>query len=402
MRSSRKKVASPSKTELQNKVLSRGVEDVIDRKHLKKALSGGKKLRVKLGIDPTASDLHIGTAVVLRKLKQFQDLGHKVVFIIGDFTAMVGDPSGQVSERKALSKGEIKKNMKNYLSQAGKIIDIDKAEVRYNSEWLGRSVEEILELTKAATINQVSERADFQDRIKKHQKVSLMEALYPLLQGFDSVNIKADVELGGTDQLLNLLMGRQVQRYFGQAEQDVLTVPLLEGTDGVRKMSKSYNNYIGLDDKPNDMYGKVMSINDSLISKYFELCTDIPDKEIKSILKGRPRDAKARLAYEIVTIYHREEAAGKAEAEFNKVFRQKRLPTKIPVKNVKKGKFTLDELVVTIGAAKSKSEARRLIEQGAVRVDHARSFIPKEEITIPKGGILIQVGKRVFVRAKKD
>jgi tyrosyl-tRNA synthetase len=395
-------VPSPNKTELKEKILSRGVEEIIDRKHLKKALAGNKKLRVKLGIDPTASDLHIGNAVVLRKLKQFQDLGHKVVLIIGDFTAMVGDPSGQVSERKALSKAEVKKNMKNYLSQAGKIIDLEKAEVRYNSEWLGKSVEEILELTKAATINQVSERADFQKRIKNNQKVVLMEALYPLLQGFDSVKIKADVELGGTDQLLNLLMGRQVQRYYGQTEQDVLTVPLLEGTDGARKMSKSYNNYIGLDDKPNDMYGKVMSIKDSLIGKYFELCTDLPDKEIKSILKGRPRNAKARLAYEIVTVYHGEEAAGRAENEFNKVFRQKKLPTKIPVKNVKKGKFTLDELVVAIGAAKSKSEARRLIEQGAVKIDHARTLTPKEEIKIPKGGTLIQVGKRVFVRAKKN
>ena len=399
-------MAKPSKANLKKQVLLRGVEEVIERAHLAKALSGSKKLRVKLGIDPTSPDLHIGNAVVLRKLKQFQDLGHKIILIVGDFTAQVGDPSDQDTERKALSKQEIKRNMKNYLAQVGKIIDIKKTEIRYNSEWLGESVEEILRLTGAATINQVIGRADFQKRIKKGQKVSLMEALYSLLQGYDSVKVRADVELGGTDQLLNLLMGRQVQRYYGQAEQDILTVPLLEGTDGVRKMSKSYGNYIGLDDSPSDMFGKVMSIRDSLIVKYFVLCTDVPMKEISGIekslsrKKANPRDAKARLAYEIVKLYHTDKKAKAAEAEFNRVFKKKKLPTRIPVKNVKKKNAKLDELLVLTGTAKSKSEAGRLITQGAVRLDEVRMTDPKETVKISDKGVLLQVGKRKFVRVR--
>lgn len=406
MKSSKREVAKPSKADLKKQLLLRGVEEVIERAHLTKALSGSKKLRVKLGIDPTSPDLHIGNAVVLRKLKQFQDLGHKIILIVGDFTAQVGDPSDQDTERKALSKQEIKRNMKNYLAQVGKIIDIKKTEIRYNSEWLGESVEEILRLTGAATINQVIGRADFQKRIKKGQKVSLMEALYSLLQGYDSVKVKADVELGGTDQLLNLLMGRQVQRYYGQAEQDILTVPLLEGTDGVRKMSKSYGNYIGLNDNPSDMFGKVMSIKDSLIVKYFVLCTDVPMKEISGIEKSlgkrrtNPRDVKARLAYEIVKLYHTDKKAKAAETEFNRVFKKKKLPTRIPVKNVKKKSAKLDELLILTGTAKSKSEAGRLIAQGAVRLDEVRMTDPKETVKISDKGVLLQVGKRKFVRVR--
>jgi tyrosyl-tRNA synthetase len=399
-------VAKPSKADLRKQLLLRGVEDVIERAHLTKALSGGKRLRVKLGIDPTSPDLHVGNAVVLRKLKQFQDLGHKIILIVGDFTAQVGDPSDQDTERKALSKQEIKRNMKNYLAQVGKIIDIKKTEIRHNSEWLGESVEEILRLTGAATINQVIGRADFQKRIKNGQKVSLMEALYSLLQGYDSVKVRADVELGGTDQLLNLLMGRQVQRYYGQAEQDILTVPLLEGTDGVKKMSKSYDNYIGLNDSPSDMFGKVMSIKDSLIVKYFVLCTDVPMKEISGIEKSlekrktNPRDVKARLAYEIVKLYHGGNMATAAEQEFNRVFQKKRMPSRIPTKKISKKTVELDELIVITKSAKSKSEASRLISQGAVRIDDARVLNPKDKISIPGKGIILQVGKRRFFRVK--
>ena len=392
MKSSRKGSAGLNKAKLKSQLLSRGVEEVVERAHLKKALSGNKKLRIKLGIDPTAPDLHLGHSVVLRKLKEFQGLGHKIVLIIGDFTAQVGDPSDQKSERKALSKKEIAQNMKNYLSQAGKVIDLDKAEVRYNSEWLDVSAEELLVLTKAATINQVSERADFQARIKRGERVSLMEAFYSLLQGYDSVKIKADVEIGGTDQLLNLLMGRQVQRYFGMKKQDILTVPLLEGTDGVRKMSKSYNNYIGLNDAPRDMFGKVMSIKDELIPVYFTLCTDVPEKEIKTFVKGNPRDAKARLAYEIVKLYHGKKKAEAAEAEFNRAFKQKDLSGRVQPLPIPDTHRTATSVLVVTGAASSTSAARRLIEQGAVRIDNKKITDLREKL--PSKSFLLQVGKR--------
>ncbi|MCR4261156.1 MAG: tyrosine--tRNA ligase, partial [Candidatus Colwellbacteria bacterium] len=313
-----KSLKKPSKAELKDRILNRGVDQLVDRKHLDAALSSGKTLRVKLGIDPTSPDLHLGHAVVLRKLRDFQDLGHKVVFIIGDFTTKIGDPSGRSKERPVLTDQEIRNNMRGYLDQAGKIINIKKAEVRHNSEWLSGKVENILELTKVATINQVSERADFKARIKAGQKVSLLEGLYSLLQGFDSVNIKADVELGGNDQLLNLLMGRQVQRHYGMKEQDILTVTLLEGTDGVEKMSKSKGNYIALNDTAKNMFGKLMSISDKLIHKYFELCTDVGNKELGAIKtalskKGtNPMEYKLHLAEEIVSIYHGRKGASEA------------------------------------------------------------------------------------------
>jgi len=394
----------PNKREFKKEILIRGVDRVIERKNLEKALSGDRKLRVKLGIDPTAPDLHLGHAVVLRKLRDFQNLGHKAVLIIGDFTGMIGDPSGRSKERVLLTEKDIQKNMSGYLKEAGKIIDVKKAEIRHNSEWLGKDVKDILELAKAGTVQQVMQREDFRERIDKG--LTILETLYPLLQGYDSVKVRADVELGGTDQLLNLLMGRQVQRHFGMKEQDILTVPLIEGTDGVKKMSKSEDNYIALDDKPADMFGKVMSINDNLILKYFALCTDVSPEELieieKSLKRHRTgaRDAKARLAYEIVKLYHGEEEASNAEAEFNKVFSQKKLPTRIPVKNIKNKSVSLDELIVLVESAKSKSEARRLVLQGAVRVDYARATDPKEKIKISDKGVLLQVGKRRFVRVK--
>src|SRR3989344_788763 len=360
-----------SKTELLDRILNRGVDQLINRQHLTKALSSGTKLRVKFGIDPTSPDIHLGHAVVLRKLRDFQDLGHKIILIIGDFTAKVGDPSGVSKERPMLTDQEIRSNMKGYLGQAGKIIDVKKAEVRYNSKWLSKNnLEGILELTKAATINQISERADFRGRIKAGQKVSLLEGLYSLLQGFDSVNIKADVELGGNDQLLNLLMGRQVQRHYGMKEQDILTVPLIEGTDGKEKMSKSKGNYIALTEQPKDMFGKIMSIPDKLIYKFFELCTDVDGKELKAIKtalakKGtNPMEHKLHLAEEIVTMYYGKSEADEVKKEFVDVFSKKHLPKSITSKTLPAKKYSLVELLLLVGMASSKSDARRLVEQG--------------------------------------
>lgn len=397
----------PSKTELLDRILNRGVDQLIDYQHLAKALASGKKLRVKFGVDPTSSDLHLGHSVVLRKLRDFQDLGHKAVFIIGDFTTKVGDPSGRSKERPILSDQEIRANMKGYLAQAGKIIDVKKAEVRYNSEWLSKNnLESILELTKAATINQISERADFRARIKTGQKVSLLEGLYSLLQGFDSVNIKADVELGGTDQLLNLLMGRQVQRHYGMKEQDVLTVPLIEGTDGKEKMSKSKGNYIALNEQPKDMFGKIMSIPDRLIPKYFELCTDLDIKELKEVRgalqrKGtNPMEYKLRLAEEIVTLYHGEKDAKKAKEEFLSVFSKKNLPKDIPIKSLSAKSYDLTDLLFTASLVSSKSEARRLIEQGGVRINGERISDPNYKIRLGKQALLFQVGKQKFLRVE--
>lgn len=401
------KSAVKSKKEKTKDLLTRGVDEVIERASLEKKLASGKKLRVKLGIDPTSPDLHLGHSVVLRKMRHFQDLGHKAVLIIGDFTGRVGDPSGRSKERNTLTKAEVQKNMKKYLEQAEKIIDIQKVEVRYNSEWLGKNVEDILELTKAGTVQQVLARQDFQERIKKNQKVSILETLYPLLQGYDSVKVKADVELGGTDQLLNLLMGRHVQRYFDMTEQDVVTVPLIEGTDGSKKMSKSKNNYIALNEKPKEMYGKIMSINDNLITKYFALCTDRPNEEIIKIenaLKAKklnPRSAKADLAREIVSIYHNPEKAEKAEAEFNRVFQSKKLPTKIPTFTLKQSEVHILDLMIQSGLAQSKNEASRLIKQGGVRVGDEKILDPQEVIRITKQGVILQVGKRRFKRAKR-
>ncbi len=401
-----KSLKKPSRAELKDRILNRGVDQIIERKHLEKALSSGRKLRVKLGIDPTSPDLHLGHAEVLRKLRDFQDLGHKAVLIIGDFTAKVGDPSGRSKERPILSEKEIKANMNGYLKQAGKIIDVKKAEIRHNSEWLSGRVENILELTKAATINQVSERADFRARIKAGQKVSLLEGLYSLLQGFDSVNIKADVELGGSDQLLNLLMGRQIQRYYGMKEQDILTVPLIEGTDGVEKMSKSKGNYIGLNEPAKDMFGKLMSIPDKLIYKYFELCTDTQKDELKAIKAAlekngtNPMDYKLRLAEEIVALYHGKGEAVKAKGEFINVFRKRNFPQNILSKTMAKKSYSIVDLLVMTGMTFSKSEARRLIEQGGVRLGNEKINNPNFSVKFSSKPVVLQVGKQKFLRIK--
>lgn len=392
-----------SQKEKIKELLTRGVEKIINREHLKKELESGKRLRVKLGIDPTASEIHLGNAVVLRKLKDFQDLGHQVIFLIGDFTAKIGDPSGRFSTRRSLTDKEIEKNMATYKKQVAKILNLDKIEIRYNSEWYNKiKLDDFFSLLQLVTVNRVLEREDFSQRLDKNLPLRLSEIFYPLLQGYDSVALKTDVEIGGQDQLLNMLMGRELQEKFGQKPQNVITLSLLEGLDGTRKMSKSYNNYIGITFELNDMFGKIMSIPDNLIIKYFILCTSVPLSEIhqieERIKKGEnPRDFKAKLAKEIVVLYHGEGKAVEAEKEFNKIFREKKLPSEIPSYKLRVMSYELIDLLVKTKLASSKSEAKRLILQGAVKINKKVERGWQKEIKIKKG-IIIQVGKRKFVK----
>lgn len=391
-------------------LLDRGTAEIIRREHLENRLKkwekGDKPLRIKLGIDPTGSVLHIGHAVVLRKLRQFQDLGHTIIFLIGDFTARIGDPTGRSVERKPLSNEDICSNMKTYVDQASLILDFSKVELHYNSEWLKNlSFTDVIALTSRVTFAQVAQRADFKERIKNDQDLSLQEFIYPVMQGYDSVELHADVEMGGTDQKFNLLMGRQIQERYNQPPQDIVTVPILEGLDGHEKMSKSLNNYIGITEDPSPMYAKVMSIPDSLIVRYFELATDVPSADldkIRSDLKSgvNPRDLKMRLAREIVTLYHSSKAASQAEEQFVLVFQKKSLPNEIPEKIFKQKKICILDLLFESGLASSKSDARRLIDGGGVRLDSERVSDLNLIIQITNKGVLIQVGKRRFLRAK--
>lgn len=391
------------------KILARGVAEVIVKEGLEKKLLSGKKLRIKFGIDPTGSVLHLGHAVPLRKLKEFQDLGHQVVLLIGDFTARIGDPTGKASARKPLTDEEIIANMKTYTKQAALILDMDKVEIRYNSEWLAKmNFAELIKLASKVTFAQVSQRADFKERIKKDQDLSLQEFLYPVMQGYDSVELRADVEIGGTDQKFNLLMGRQLQKRYEQQEQDIVTCPLLEGLSGGDKMSKSLDNYIALTDKSEDMYGKIMSLTDDLIVNYFELCTNVSFEEIKDIknkLKEgvvNPRDLKMKLAFEIVKIYHGEKKAKDAEEHFIKTVQKKEVAEEdIIGLKLEGGSWKLVDLLVETKLANSKGEARRLIEQGGVKINRevVRDF--NKEVEITQEGILVQKGKRQFVRVIK-
>jgi len=395
-----KSLRKPSKAELHN-LLTRGVEEIINREHLVKLLNSGKVLRIKLGIDPTSPDLHLGHSVVLRKLRQFQDLGHKVVLIIGDFTATIGDPSGRSETRKPLTEPQVKANAREYIEQAGKILDKKDLEVRYNSEWHKREgLESMIILASSASVQQTLRRADFKQRLKSKNDITLLELLYPIFQGYDSVKVAADVELGGTDQKFNLLMGRRVQRFYKMEEQDVMTVPLLEGTDGVKKMSKSLGNYVGFTEGSNEMFRKIMGVDDRLVTKYFLLCTDVSEKEIKKIEsdmksgKLNPRDAKLRLAREIVNIYHGARLAEKAEGEFTKVFSKKELPSKIPQFEMKQPRDIVYVLVKS-GTSHSKSDAWRLIKQGAVTIGNKVVTDPKHQI---HKDCVLQVGKKRFFK----
>lgn len=385
-------------------LLSRGVVDCVVREHLETRLASGEKLNVKLGIDPTGAQLHLGNAIPLRKLRDFARAGHRVVFIIGDFTARVGDPADQSAERKAMTEETIRSNMADWIEQVRPILgEAGKDfELRYNSEWLEEfDAVDMLKLLSSATVQQVIQRDDFKQRLEAAKPVNLVESIYSLLQGYDSVAVEADLEVGGYDQRLNLLMGREVQKHYGQKPQDILTFELLEGTDG-RKMSKSYENYIALRDAPADMYGKVMRVRDDLVDRYFLLATDLPEAEIEETKSLSPRDRKAALAREIVALYHGPDAAEAAEGEFNQVFRDKESPSQIEEYILAAPSINIVELLEVTGLASSKSEARRLIDQGAVKADGAPIGDYEAEIAANADGVLLQVGKRRFLRIKVD
>ena len=377
--------------------LKRGVSEIISEEELLEKLSRKTPLRVKLGVDPTAPDLHLGHTVLLRKLRFFQDNGHKVIFIIGDLTARIGDPSGQSKTRPMMSEKEILENSKTYQEQVFKILDKEKTEVVYNSHWLyPLGLQGILELSKNVTVAQMLHRADFKERFKKDIDITILEFLYPLIQGYDSVAIKADIELGGTDQKFNLLMGREIQRAYNQEPQVVIMMPLLIGTDGVKKMSKSYGNYIALNDTPKDMYGKIMSLPDNLMLDYFELLTDFDINEIKKLIKNDPRAAKAKLAWTITTQYHGEEQAPNAQKEFDRVFSKKELPEEMPEFRTKQKEWLPVELIFKAGLVSSKNEGRRLLAQGGVELN-GEKISEQQKISIDKE-IVIKAGKRKFCK----
>ncbi len=392
-----------SKETLINRLLERGVEDIVDKDRLKEALFGKKKLRVKFGIDPTSPNLHLGRAVPLRKLRDFQNLGHTVVLIVGDFTAQIGDPSDKLAKRPMLQKEKIKEYLKGYKKQLNKIIDLSKAEFHFNSKWLGKlGFQEISELAECFSVGQMIERRNFKDRFESHEEISLREFIYPLMQGYDSVAVKADVEIGGFDQLFNLKAGRVIQKHYGEKQQDIMILGMLEGTDG-RKMSSSWGNVIALTDSAEDMFGKIMSLRDELIIKYFTLCTDVSEEDISEIEKRlalgmNPRDAKVMLSKEIVRLYHGVDAGDKAAEEFDKVFRGNELPSEIEDFSFGKKKGELMELLISSHLCASKSEARRLVEQGGVKVSGSKASDISEVFSIPADGLIIQAGKRKFVR----
>lgn len=383
-----------------NELLTRGVSEAIEKESLKKKLESGKKLRIKFGIDPTGSQLHIGHAVPLQKLRQFQKAGHQVILLIGDYTAMIGDPSGRNETRPPLTPEQVKKNMETYVQQASKVIDINNIELRHNSEWFGKpdSARLFMELSSKITVARVLERDDFQKRLAEGNDIAMQEIMYPLLQGYDSVALRADVELGGTDQKFNLLMGRKLQKKYDQAEQDIITVPILEGLDGEKKMSKTYGNFIGLTDKPEEMFGKIMSIPDTLILKYFELATDVTMAEIEKYKEemkngANPRDYKIKLGQSLVKMYYNEEEAKKAQEYFINTFAKKEIPTDIP--EITPSKYDIITVLVESKICKSTSEARQNITQGGVKVNEEKVMDIKTEV---KKGDIVQKGSRFFVK----
>lgn len=397
----------------QLEILKRGVAQIVSEEELlaklEKSVTENRPLRIKYGADPSAPDIHLGHTVCLRKMRQFQELGHQVLFIIGDFTGRIGDPTGKSETRRQLSEEEVQANARTYKQQVFKILDPERTQVLFNSTWLGKlDFYDVIDLAAKYTVARMLERDEFQKRLNEGRPIGVHELLYPLAQAYDSVAVEADLELGGTDQTFNFMVARDVQREFGQEPQIVLTMPLLVGTDGVNKMSKSLGNYIGIYDEPKDMYGKCMSIPDELIAQYFELVTDVPMDEVRRIeiamASGRlnPMDAKMRLAREIVRLFHGEEEALEAEGEFIRVFREKDTPDDIPVVSISAaqlegGKMSIVALLTQAGLAPSNSEARRLIEQGGVRLDGLRVSDGKALVDL-RDGMLIKVGKRRFAR----
>lgn len=391
-----------SKSRKIEEVLTRRVEQILPSKKGLKKLMEKRKIKLYLGIDPTSPQIHIGNAVPLRKLREFQNLGHEVILLVGTFTAQVGDPSERDKKRHSLTLAQIKKNMATFQKQASKILDFSKTKIKHNADWLSKlKFGDLVKLTSNFTVSRLLERDMFQKRIKKGEEVRVNELLYPLMQGYDSVAMDVDLEIGGTDQTFNMLVGRKLQKVYNKKEKFILTVPLLIGLDG-RKMSKSYGNTVNLTDKPNDMYGKIMSLKDDLITHYFELCTDVSQVAIKKMKKEleskkvNPRDLKAKLAREIVKIYYGKIAAKKAEKEFDRIFRQKRLPSKIKEIRIKKRKVNILDLLVKTKQAPSKSEAKRLISQRAVEINGAIKKDWRDIIDIKKG-MVIKVGKRRFI-----
>ncbi|NLC38949.1 MAG: tyrosine--tRNA ligase [Clostridia bacterium] len=398
-------------------VIRRGTHEIITEeeliKKLEKSIRTAKPLKVKLGLDPSAPDIHLGHTVVLQKMRQFQQLGHEVIIIIGDFTGRIGDPTGKSETRKQLKEEEVQANAQTYQEQIFKILDPEKTRVVFNSSWLASlNFQSVIELAAKYTVARMLEREDFAKRYHENLPIGIHEFFYPLMQGYDSVHLQADIELGGTDQKFNLLMGRTLQKEYGQEPQIALMMPILEGLDGVQKMSKSLGNYIGIDEKPEEMYGKIMSIGDDLMMRYFELVTPVSLEEISEINKGldqgtlHPRDVKMRLAREIVALYHGNEAAREAEAEFQRIFQQGRLPSDIPEvqleeNQIVEGKIWLPKLLVLTGLANSSSEAIRLVKQGAVKIDGIKQTNPDAEIN-PRTGLVIRVGKRRFARLRRD
>lgn len=391
--------------------IRRGTADIISEKELAAKLAEGRPLRVKFGADPTAPDIHLGHSVVLRKLRLFQDLGHTVQFLIGDFTAMIGDPTGQSSTRKPLTREEVDANAKTYLDQVFKILDPKKTEVRRNSEWCRpMSFEDVIRLTAKYTVARILERDDFTKRLKEQKPVSLHELLYPLIQGYDSVVLKSDIEFCGTDQRFNCLVGRTLQEESGQSPEVIIAMPLLEGLDGVQKMSKSKGNYVGITESPREMFGKLMSIPDALITKYYTALTDVSPEEIAAMEEkmksgANPRDFKIRLAKEIIAIYHNAEAGAAAEKEFQTIFAQGGLPDVIPEVAVKENELWIVELIARTGHSKSNGEARRLVSGGGVAIlqdDQAE----EKKITDEKAQVaiadkmIVKLGKRGFYRIR--
>jgi len=392
------------KQEILDKIKKNTVDFVTEEELLKK-LSSKKSLKIKLGADPTAPDLHLGHAVVLEKLKDFQDLGHEIIFVIGDFTALIGDPSGRSKVRKALSKEEIEQNAKTYVSQVSKILDVSKIQIRYNSEWLSKiDLSELIKIMSNFTIARIIERDDFSKRYKQNTPIYMHEFLYPLLQAYDSVAIGADVELGGTDQKFNLLLGREMQTLFSQEEQVIITLPLLVGTDGSLKMSKSYGNYIGITEDPITMYGKVMSIPDNLILDYFKLVLCYDDNKLSIISESlaieNPMKLKMKLAKEIVTKYHSEKDSQKAEEMFTKIHREHSLPTELE-EYIYKGPLQIKafELINVLNLSPSKSEAKRMILQGGLEVNGEKITDPFFTLNV-KNDMIIKLGKRKFVKIR--
>jgi len=396
-------------------LLKRGVAEIVPEeeliKKLEKSLKENRPLRIKLGLDPTAPDLHLGHTVVLRKLKQFQDLGHQIIIVLGDATGCVGDPSGKSETRKQLTRDVVLANAATYQKQLFKVLDEDKTEVVFNSTWFNKmEFIEVLNLASKYTVARMLEREDFSQRFKDGRPISIHEFFYPLMQGYDSVALEADIELGGTDQKFNLLMGRTLQKEFAQEPQVTLMMPILEGTDGVQKMSKSLGNYVGINESPDEIYGKLMSIPDELMIRYFELVTEVPMEEVKAMSIGlgkgelHPKEVKQKLAREVVTMYHDEQAAQVAEERFNNLFQKGVLPDDMPEvelesEELEDGEIGIIKLLVSTKLAPSNSEARRLIQQGGVKIneekiDDVNAMVRAED------GLVVRAGKRKFLRIR--